>query len=302
MRSFIKRVYNFFLVKRNFVLRIISFRISQIVKTIQFYFCVYIFREISIIITSEHGLGSKLNWMLEFLYFAEKQNIKINIEIGHKFCKKNVVKDFLQFKDEYVSKKAFRISINRMDLMLGFNGVNDKLDMKISKYLISKYFQPISFPLPNELNSDFMVLHLRGTDKINESVEFSDHELIEQIVDFIEQTQTTKILLFTDDYRLQELVKNKLKSITFHFPNEIKRSEQSIHHTQVKNCQDFFSINKKALEDLLLMSKAKYILKTSSYLSDWSIILGNHERIRVINHQLPEFNYFPSREISKLSS
>ena len=125
---------------------------------------------------------------------------------------------------------------------------------------------------------------------------------LNKIIDFIEQTKPTKILLFSDDYRLQELVKNRLKSITLHFPNEIKSKEPIIHHTQVKNCKDFFSINKKALEDLLIMSKAKYILKTSSYLSDWSIILGNHDRIRVINHQLPEFNYFPSREISKLSS
>jgi len=302
MTYFIKRVYNFSLIKKNLVLRIISFKISQIVKSIQFYFSVYILREISIIITSEHGLGSKLNWMLEFLYFAEKHNIKVNIEIGHKFCKKNVVQDIFQIKAGFLSKKAFRISINRMDLIIGFNDVNYKLDLMISKYLISKYYEPISFTLPEELNSEFMVLHLRGTDKINESVEFSDQELTEQIIDFIEQTKPTKILLFSDDYRLQELVKNRLKSITLHFPNEIKSKEPIIHHTQVKNCKDFFSINKKALEDLLIMSKAKYILKTSSYLSDWSIILGNHDRIRVINHQLPEFNYFPSREISKLSS
>ncbi len=302
MQSFTKRCYNYFLVKRNKLIKFFLFRLTQCFKSIQFYFSVYVLREISIIITSEHGLGSKLNWMLEFLYLAEKKNIKVNIEIGHKHCKRNVCSEIFKFREDYKSQTKFRISIYRMDLIWGLSQINDKLNLKITRFLIEKYFDPIVFNTPPGNISEALVLHLRGTDKINESVQFTDEELLDQINDFISITTPKEISVFTDDYRLQELVRKNLKSFSLIFPNEIDINKPHVHHTEILNCSEFYSVNLKALEDLLIMSKAKYILKTSSYLSDWSIILGEHHRIRLINKQLPEFNYFPSSEISKISS
>lgn len=302
MRYFINKVFRFFLIKSFAFFRVIEFRCLQFVKSVQYYFSVFVLREISIIITSEHGLGSKLNWMLEFLYFADRNNIRVNVEIGHMHCKQNVCGDIFKFKNDFISKRNFRISINRMDLILGLTQINNKLNLNKTRFLIDKYFEPIIFKssLPNISRS--LVLHLRGTDKINESTEFADNELLERIKDFVVSTKVNEIVVFSDDYRLQELVSNNFGSYTLKFPNYIDNKIPVIHHTQVTNCTDFFLVNKKALEDLLIMSKSKYILKTSSYLSDWSIILGSHDRVRLINRQLPEFNYFPSSEIATISS
>lgn len=302
MQSFTKRAYNYFLIKRNKLINIVLLKLNRVFKSFQFYYSVYILREVSIVITSEHGLGSKLNWMLEFLYFAEKQNIKVNIEIGHKHCKQNLCSEIFKFKEEYKSQTKFRIAIYRMDLIWGFSQINNNLNLKITRLLIEKYFDPIIFSTPISNISESLVLHLRGTDKINESFQFTDEELLCQINDFISITKPKEIIVFTDDYRLQELARKNLKSFALRFPNEIDVNKPILHHTEILNCSEFYSVNLKALEDMLTMSKARYILKTSSYLSDWSIILGDHHRIRLINKQLPEYNYFPSSEIAKIST
>lgn len=208
----------------------------------------------------------------------------------NKKCPKNVdsSNQFLQYKnnnnndytDEYIKLNN---SIN-IDYYSDANLTNENMETQFSDYkkinfqtitpFINKYFSPsdkileITHKLEETYNIDYenlAVFYYRGTDKRNETNLCEYDNFIKKAKQIKNDNENIKFLIVSDEINLINLFIDT-------FPNTIVLDEL------MNNMNRSFIHSQIMLASVLIMSKAKHIICTSSNVSMWIILFRGHNR------------------------
>jgi hypothetical protein len=206
----------------------------------------------------------------------------------NKKCPKNVDSS-KQFKDykininqDYTHEYIKLINYSTIEYSNDIKITNEDMEEQFSNYkninfniiepFINKYFSPsdniinIVKTLETKYNLDYenlAVFYYRGTDKYIETNICDYDEYIKKAIQIKINNPTIKFLITSDEIKLINLFKNKFLDAII-IEELLNNMNRTFVHSQI------------ILSNVLIMSKAKHIICTSSNLSLWIILFRGH--------------------------
>lgn len=268
--------------------------------------------------------GQCLCWLLEVLYYLEKNNLynindnntKVIFDINT-HNNKNLIPKFIKPKKKYnfdeVNIKLIEISLHKFFID---NVANNKLleinteSFKIANKIFNKYFEFNNFILDKVYNLDIndktLGIHYRGTDKNydkGQSNFIKREEMLLIVKDYIENNEIEKIFCCSDEQAF-------INEIKIEYPNKVIEYNQ----TRSNNSSNFGFFRKGAnssyvdrdnltyssIIDMLALSKCKTIIKTSSALSAFSKIINPNIKLYTVSAM--KMPWFPAAVAEKYTS
>ena len=240
--------------------------------------------------------GQCLTWLLEVLYYLEKNNIynindnntKVIFDINT-LNNKNLIPKFIQPKKIYDIDKSFepiKISLKNFKLKNKIGGfeLNTESFEKANK-IFNKYFKFNNFIIDEvdklNINNKTLGVHFRGSDKnYNNSPEanyITKEEMILIIQDYMKNNDVPQIFCCSDE----ESFVNEIMRL---YPDKVIEYKQirltnsnnyGLHrHGQNSSDRDRDNLTYSCIIDMLALSKCTTIIKTSSAFSSFSKILN----------------------------
>ena len=249
-----------------------------------------------------YGLyGQIFLWILEVLPHLDKNNIRPKWDItspyyGDIFGKYIIPNYIPEELDELVSLSDIKHSYA---VHFGDDfGLANKLWNKFFKFtphLIDKVEQYIK-----GLNMNTTIgLHYRGTDKINTEGGYIDTSIFIRVLDdYLSLNKIDNIIIFTDEKKsLIELKTYYQKKYKIIYSEELYNSdnEDILFSNNIKNNVDKDKHYLSSLVDMIVLSKCKSVIKTSSQLSAWPKILNNDIEIYRVSSFIHD--WFPDSRI-----
>ena len=239
---------------------------------------------------SEGIYGECLIWLLEVLYYLEKNNqynindnnTKVIFDINT-LNNKNLIPKFIQPKNLYddLSFEPINISLKKYKNKVNSFELNTESFEKANK-TFNKYFKFNDFIIDEvnrlNINKKTLGVHYRGTDKNYDTLQtnyITKTEMLSIIKDYIENNNIEQIFCCSDE---QSFI-NEIKIL---YPNKLieykqSRSDTSLNYGFFRNGQNSSNMDNltySCLIDMLALSKCKTIIKTSSALSSFSKIIN----------------------------
>lgn len=270
------------------------------------------------IIFLRHGLGNKLYTLFNGLCFAKYYNIEpiiYSVISNHEDQKDTYeLTIFTDKKIIYIDKNEFKNMINQIHLkkyirisrrisdILRNKNIKSKYDIcyidicyhfsliKNYAYHIRKMFKnAINYRVPYtfDKNINYIGIHIRTGDYVfmNMMRYFSQYPLLtpefygDMLKKIIDKNKTYKILFFTND--------------TNDFINKY-----ILKYINLPNCSYEISTNTPTI-DMLILSKCKYIICSSSTFSTWAGMLSNNSIIYYPGNGLKSLSKWISIELNK---
>jgi hypothetical protein len=156
-------------------------------------------------------------------------------------------------------------------------------------------------------------LHYRGTDKHVESPRVDPWHAIDcarrALVAVEEKGSKEPVLVVaTDEERFLSLITKELSGYrVVSLPGAVRSaSDQPIHiHRPERGgrseARDGFRLAREALLDCLLLGRSKVLLKTSSFLSSWSLLLGDVPSVVSLSRPYEHSNWYPENIIAPIA-
>ena len=219
----------------------------------------------------------------------------------HKNEINNVFLKSVSFEDDttiYLNSKFF---MNYKDN----NNYPKKNNFKYINRLLNIYFKinPILIEKSNNIlnsYSNILGLHYRGTDKINSNENYKQitNDLYILILkELIKKYKFNVIFLATDDYNIENIIKNNINIKILKQQNIIKYKNKPIHFSNEINGKDK---TQQAFIDCLCLTKCNYVLITNSALGGWSKILNHNLKIFKLHKNTQD--WFPMNSIEYYKS
>lgn len=214
-------------------------------------------------------------------YFNKNKKCPQKVDSSKQFLEYKINKD-QDYTDEYI-KSNDSINIEYYDEI---NLTNEKREAQFSDYknlnlqlikpFINKYFSPsdkilkIMYELEKKYNLDYnnlAVFYYRGTDKRVETNLCEYDKFIEKAKQIKHDNSNIQFLIVSDEIQLLNLFKHTFPD-TIIFNELLTNMNRSFIHSQIM------------LSSVLIMSKAKHVICTSSNVSMWIILFrGNNTNI-----------------------
>ena len=262
-------------------------------------------------IRNVHGLGSKLTWVLLLLAYCEEKKLKLMV----RFSYPKVHQDFFQhlflplncsLKD--ISKNKLKFTVIHSIVEIGPGAGDDRLITLKSAYkLVSKYItiQPRITKFVEWYIEEYMKtgkilgLHYRGTDKEGEAETIEYHKVKENIFFYIEKYgKPDKLFVSTDsDEFLQYILNIQLPFSVIYRETDTRSRDRKAIHLDMDSFEKVLKINEEALIDCLLLSKCSFLLKSSSFLSDWSKLFNPTIEVTILNKPHDWALWFPGKAL-----
>lgn len=249
-----------------------------------------------------YGLyGQIFLWILEVLPHLDKNNIRPKWDItspyyGDIFGKYIITNYIPEESNEFISLSDLKHSyaVHYGD---DFDYANKLWNnfFKFTPELINKVEQYI-----NGLDMDKTIgLHYRGTDKINTEGGYIDTNIFIKILDdYLSFNKIDNIIIFTDEKKsLIDLKNYYQKNYKIIYNEDLYKSEHEdiLFSNNIKNNVDKDKHYLDSLVDMIVLSKCKSIIKTSSQLSAWPKILNNDIEIYRVSSFIHD--WFPDSRI-----
>ena len=248
--------------------------------------------------------GQCLTWLLEVLYYLEKNNIyninsnntKVIFDINT-LNTKNLIPKFIQPKKIYDIDKSFepiKISLKEYKIKNKIGGfeLNTESFEKANK-IFNKYFKFNDFIIDEvnklNINNKTLGVHYRGTDKnfdIGQANYITKTEMISIVKDYMENNDIEQIFCCSDEQSF-------INEIMILYPNKVieykqSRSNISSNYGFFRNGQnssnmDMDNLTYSCIIDMLALSKCTTIIKTSSALSSFSKILKPYIKLYTVS-------------------
>ena len=248
--------------------------------------------------------GQCLSWLLELLYYLEKNNIyninnnntKIIFDINT-LNNKNLIPKFIQPKKIYEIDKSFepiKISLKEYKIKnkIGSFEPNTESFEKANK-IFNKYFKFNDFIIDEvnklNINNKTLGIHYRGTDKNFDSYEanyITKQEMILIVKDYMENNDIEQIFCCSDEQLF-------INEIILLYPNKVIEYKQTrsnnsnnygLYMYGQKCCdRDKDKLTYSCIIDMLALSKCSTIIKTSSALSSFSKILKPNLKLYTVS-------------------
>ena len=254
---------------------------------------------------TEGIFGQCLTWLLEVLYYLEKNNIyninnyntKVIFDINT-LNNKNLIPKFIQPKKIYDIDKSFesiKISLKKYKIenKIGSFELNTESFEKANK-IFNKYFKFNDFIIDEvnklNINNKTIGVHYRGTDKnyerSHEANYITKQEMILIVKDYMENNDIEQIFCCSDEQSF-------INEIILLYPNKVIEYKQTrsnnsnnygLHrHGQNSSDRDRDNLTYSCIIDMLALSKCTTIIKTSSALSSFSKILNPYLKLYTVS-------------------
>lgn len=235
--------------------------------------------------------GQCLTWLLEVLYYLEKNNIidhNTNVMFDiNTLNNRNIIPTFIQPKKIYNKPvNPIKISLTEYKIKnnIGSFELNTESFKKVNK-IFNKYFKCHDFII-NEvnklnINNKTLGVHFRGSDKnYNNSGEanyISKTEMILIIQDYMKHNDVQQIFCCSDEQTfVNEMMRlYPTKVIEYKQPRLRDSNNVGLHrYGQNSSNKERDILTYSCIIDMLALSKCATIIKTSSALSSFSKILN----------------------------
>lgn len=261
-------------------------------------------RCIAVDIKSHHGIGAKLEWVLEILAFCEENKLTPQFKFSYPGSDnhENYFSSFFEIKNGFYKGDSLEFveigSIHELDLDKNYDKI---LNTKLAAHLIDKYLivkndvlqEVDEFCFEHFSEKRILGVHYRGTDKSREAPEVS-YENVERNIDFYldKYPETDCIFLASDDENFIRFAENSsIKRPAIYRKDTYRSSDKAaIHHSS----QNKYDINRDAIVNCLILSRCDALMKTASILSAWSKLFNPQLPLVMLNK--PFNRWFPERD------
>lgn len=268
--------------------------------------------------------GQCLTWLLEVLYYLEKNNIydinnnntKVIFDINT-LNNKNLIPKFIQ------PKKIYNIDKSLEPIKISFDKYKSKnkiesFDLDIKSFektnkIFNKYFKFNDF-ITNEVNKlniseNALGIHFRGSDKLLDSDPeanyISKEEMILIIQDYIKHNNILQIFCCSDEQSfVTEIIKLYPNKVIQYKQKRLTNSDNNGLHRQGQNSsdKDRDNLTNSCIIDMLALSKCATIIKSSSALSSFSKIINPSVKLYTVSATLNPWFPTPVAEQYKSKS
>jgi hypothetical protein len=259
------------------------------------------------------GLGARIVQTIELLMYADEKKILPEIRYGYKERKKP--KDY--FNELFENTSTIASNKNRDTLYTKINTINELnleknynelLSIQSANQLFHKYLkikESIIAEVDNFTKLNFeghlvLGLHYRGTDKSNEAPQVSLSFVFETIQKILSSREVsyTRLFISSDEVGCIEYFKKNKLPIEIIWRNDIYRSNDSKQFHR-NSANDISVINREALINCLLLAKCKFLIKSSSLLSDCCKIFNPELEMLILNKPYrSDLTWWPTTELN----
>jgi len=269
------------------------------------------------IVRHDVGFFALLTWHLYVTKYISSLNIDFTVSLNNKNYnsdEKNTTLLFSRFADD---KKRALTKIKKRHCII----IKDiaeilpksvKLTVQESHLMQQKYLQPtqrimdqVDSFINQKLGNHFIAVHWRGTDKSSESRQVLAEEFLEAIGKKLGQSgiSQTKCFIASDEESKISLLKAAIES---RFPQikvesfpQVSRSTNGkpVHINNRFSRAQRASLGDEALIECLVLSRANFLIRTTSFLSGWSSIFNPQLDICMLNIPDSHALYFPDSEL-----
>jgi hypothetical protein len=155
----------------------------------------------------------------------------------------------------------------KAELVWSYMGIQQKFADRASKYIPS---------------SPFAAVHFRGSDKFLDAAPVQMKTVLDVVEANLRVSQLEKLFVASDEPHFLDLCHARFGSAVFAIPLQAVATPSGTpaHFTDVVG-----EIKaSEALETMLVLSRAKVLVKTESLLSDWATTLSDDQRVIVVRH------------------
>ena len=265
------------------------------------------------------GFFSLLTWQLYVTKYLSSLNLDFTVSLNNKNYnsdEKNTTLLFSRFttnENKALTKIKNRQCITIKDIA-ELVPKYVKLNIQESHLMQQSHLQPtqrimdqVDSFINQKLGNHFIAVHWRGTDKSSESRKVLAEEFMEAIGKKLGQLGLGPIKCFiaSDEESKMSLLKAGIKS---RFPQiEVESFQQVLRSTNGKplhinnksSIAQRASLGDEALVECLVLSRANFLIRTTSFLSGWSSIFNPHLDICMLNIPDAHAMYFPDSELAR---
>jgi len=257
-------------------------------------------------ICNSNGFGAKLEWLLQILVYCDENNLKPAIKFSYPDEKKSdYFLPFLSINPVYKTEKACFTTIESItelgwgkdfDAILTF----DLADSMIKKYLLIQQVileEVNNFCQEKMFNKNVLGIHYRGTDKSGEAPTVPYAKVFDNVLYYLSlYPETDAIFLSTDDNNFEKFALKEFKQIPVIVRmDSFKSNDNTAIH--LNKTVDKKNINRDAIVNCLILSRCTALMKTSSFLSDWSKLFNLKMPVIMLNKPYESALWFPARQI-----
>jgi hypothetical protein len=259
------------------------------------------------------GLGARIVKTLEILLYCEEKGLQPLIRYNYRE-KRGAGEDYFgelfsyKLADKKILSTAHFTSIKDIDELGWTEDYNKKLRLDFVKSLFLKYLfinpdivtEVELYYRKNFEGTKVLGVHYRGTDKAGEAPLVAETQMLEHIrAVLLENTALEMIFFSADDEKLITFLQGSNLPVPVIFREDAVRSKDGDQFHRKKEISKSV-VNRDAIVNMLLLSRADYLLKTASILSDCSVIFNPSIPVKVIS--FPHSNnltWWPATEIKQ---
>lgn len=261
-------------------------------------------------IRNNNGLGSKLTWVLLLLAYCEEKKLKLAIRFSYPKVSKDFFQHYFQLKGKHSAKDHEKYKytiINSITEVSPEAGDDSKLTLKEACDLVKKYIaiKPEIITSVDEYilkymnNHHILGLHYRGTDKGVEAEIIDYKKVYDNILFYCEAYGIPdKLFVSTDCANFLSYIDSvKLPFQVVYRDTDTRSVNQKAVHFGINTFENALLINEEALINCLILSRCSFLLKSSSFLSDWAKLFNPNLGVTVLNKPYDWALWFPGRAL-----
>lgn len=216
--------------------------------------------------------------------------------------------DYFDIRNAHEDERPAKFTRIREMAELGLGKDYDKtLNIGHANRLIGKYLKIKDF-IVSEVDgfckdhfgdNEVLGIHYRSTDKAGEAPSVPYEKVIANIEYYIDRYPATRaVFISTDDKNFSNFIQSRFDARPLIFREDYFRSSDnsSVHHNKKL---DKYEVNRDALINCLLLSRCNALIKTSSFLSDWSKLFNPSLPVVLLNRPYDQTLWFPASQIVK---
>ena len=309
MKRYLRKTRSFF---RLLFISVDKF-ITKIRSTIRAYFMPLIIRKrvkngvLALDIRNNNGLGSKLTWVLLLLAYCEERNLRLSVRFSYPKIHQDFFHRFFQLKGKHASENNINnlkhTVINSIIEVGPGAGDDRKITLEMAYKLVNHYIDVLpsilevvkSYALEYMNTTKILGLHYRGTDKVGEAEIIEYQRVHDNIQLYIKKYGIPDKLFVATDTQdfLSYILSAELPFPVVYRVTDIRSLNNKAVHFGIDTFEKAILINEEALVNCLLLSKCSFLLKSSSFLSDWSKLFNPKLGVTVLNKPFGWAMWFP---------
>jgi hypothetical protein len=261
------------------------------------------------------GFFAQISWVLPFLDYCEEEQLIPNIELtGHLYSVPERGRNWLAHH--------FQVPPNHSRIGRTFQNICEiefperlveTMTIRRANFLVKKYL-PVHTDHLHEVEcfvatkfskADTLGIHYRGTDKVGnindpgiEAPRLAWEDLKNRIDCYLNDNPMCRTIFVASDERaMKETVADHYRDqevVTFD-DTQISRDGKAIHLNWSEG--DNFQKGREAVINSLLLSRCKHLIRTSSFLSAFSVVFNPLITTETLNRPYEGKLWFPDREI-----